>query len=618
MLSSLEIFSGKATNTVCNAYIIRRIFYFIADGILNEIMRQLLLSILLLFAGLAHAQKPGYQEKLYYTCKIWGFVKYYHSEVSVCKVNWDSVLVSRFPAIKAAVGITAFNNELDTLLKAAGPMALAATPAPLRTPGLKHNLDLAWIHDPLLRSDVQSALDMIKHNFRPHAGCWVQYNDYTTGSRSYLLFPHDSMTDVPGAGRVLPPEPVRALLLFKYWNILRYFNPYNDVLDQPWDSTLYREVLPVVTAADPKVFYLSFRKVVAGLDDAHAEGFTYNSYVDTPLNYYAPRLALRYVAGQYMVVRSGINGIGIGDVIDSVAGISIPDKEKNMRPYLSAGNEAVLHRTISKYLLNGSKDSPLSLVVSDRSGMRHTVNTIRAAYIYDKWFLDDYYPVDSSAAVHWKILNGNTGYVHMGNLAKTEVEAMYHELRDLPAIIFDIRNYPQGTLWQLAPLMFPGERTIAAFSTPDINYPGAYTWEPVTMGVNGNLNAYKGKVIILVNELTQSQAEYTCMGLKAMNDVTVVGSQTAGTDGNITYFKLTADLQTGFTTLGTYYADGGKTQRIGIIPDVPVAPTRPGIIAGRDEVLENALEIAAAAIKANGSAPLVPPATIPAPKTATD
>jgi C-terminal processing protease CtpA/Prc len=45
------------------------------------------------------------------------------------------------------------------------------------------------------------------------------------------------------------------------------------------------------------------------------------------------------------------------------------------------------------------------------------------------------------------------------------------------------------------------------------------------------------------------------------------------------------------TGIGVYYPDGTETQRIGIIPDIKVKPTIEGIRAGKDEVLEKAMEV---------------------------
>ncbi len=87
-------------------------------------------------------------------------------------------------------------------------------------------------------------------------------------------------------------------------------------------------------------------------------------------------------------------------------------------------------------------------------------------------------------------------------------------------------------------------------------------------------------------------AEYSCMILENMERSIKIGSQTSGADGNITYFKLSNDIQVGYTSLGVYYPNGEITQRTGIEPDIQVSPTRAGIRRHRDEVLEKALEVA--------------------------
>ncbi|WP_206367765.1 hypothetical protein [Sphingobacterium chungjuense] len=43
--------------------------------------------------------------------------------------------------------------------------------------------------------------------------------------------------------------------------------------------------------------------------------------------------------------------------------------------------------------------------------------------------------------------------------------------------------------------------------------------------------------------------------------------------------------------IGVYYPDGTETQRVGVAPDIEVKPTIDGIKAGRDELLEKAIEL---------------------------
>jgi C-terminal processing protease CtpA/Prc len=69
----------------------------------------------------------------------------------------------------------------------------------------------------------------------------------------------------------------------------------------------------------------------------------------------------------------------------------------------------------------------------------------------------------------------------------------------------------------------------------------------------------------------------------------VIGSTTAGADGNVSQIDLPGGLRTMISGIGVFYPDKRPTQRIGIVPDVEVRPTVAGIRAGRDEVLEEAL-----------------------------
>ncbi len=96
-------------------------------------------------------------------------------------------------------------------------------------------------------------------------------------------------------------------------------------------------------------------------------------------------------------------------------------------------------------------------------------------------------------------------------------------------------------------------------------------------------------MVILVNEVTQSQAETTVMMLKQHPKAKVIGGYTSGANGDVISFNI-AGLETCFTGLGAYYPNGRETQRIGIIPDIIVRPTVKGIQQGKDEIMERALE----------------------------
>jgi hypothetical protein len=535
-------------------------------------------------------QNPTYQQKLYYTCKVWGFVKYYHSRVNWCEVNWDSVLVSTLPLVKNAVTSNDFNSALASLISAAGPMDIDTSPSPdTLPPELKRNLRFGWINDPIFRSDIKVLLDTIKNNFRPRWICWV-HNNTNIPNIGYLLFPHDSLMINSDTKTNYPDEFTRLLLVLKYWNIINYFYPYNYVQDVPWDSTLYNSVMSISTAADYISFYKSFKKMSANIQDAHVEGLTWDSEYNIYGGSYYPRLVLKYTQNKYVVVKSGYGAISKGDIIVSIDSLTTMQWEDNLRPYISAGNPSVFRRQMCWDIIRGLQSSNIQIEYKDSLNNDYSLSATRD-FSYDSWYTS-YYPNDSLRTAKWKKWNCNVGYVNMGILMTSDVDTIYSILKNTSSIIFDLRNYPNGTAWPIANLIYPHHTCFSKLALPDVTYPGTFSWYNDYLGYNGNPGYYQGHVIILCNQETQSQAEFSCMILKAMPNSTIIGSQTAGTDGDVTSFKLSQDIRTGFTALGVYYPNGDSTERIGIVPDSVVYITAEGVRQGRDEVLEKALQVA--------------------------
>ncbi len=128
----------------------------------------------------------------------------------------------------------------------------------------------------------------------------------------------------------------------------------------------------------------------------------------------------------------------------------------------------------------------------------------------------------------------------------------------------------------------------ARFTVGDPTNPGAFTWtEPLAL--KPVRPVFPGRVAILIDEVSLSQAEYTATAFSAGPRAVVVGSSTAGADGNVSPIPLPGGLQTLISGIGVFYPDKTPTQRIGIVPDIVATPTVEGIRERRDEVLEAAL-----------------------------
>ncbi|RZJ86749.1 MAG: hypothetical protein EOO60_13050 [Hymenobacter sp.] len=185
-------------------------------------------------------------------------------------------------------------------------------------------------------------------------------------------------------------------------------------------------------------------------------------------------------------------------------------------------------------------------------------------------------------------------YRSLGRIKAAQLPQMRQQLGQTKGIILDMRAYPSDQVFfELIALFQDRARPFAADVAPDLTYPGRFKPLPVAIAPPGVAPPYTGRLLLLVNEETQSTAEFLAMALRTTPPALVVGSTTAGTDGDVAEVVLPGNVRLRMTTVGVYYPDGRETQRVGIVPDVVVHPTIAGIQEGHDEVLETALKLVA-------------------------
>jgi carboxyl-terminal processing protease len=271
-----------------------------------------------------------------------------------------------------------------------------------------------------------------------------------------------------------------------------------------------------------------------------------------------------------------------------VNGRPVRDIVKERLPLVNGGNVAVRIRNLNaRNYITGGEDSVVVLDVL-RKGEKITSRERR-------YLFQEFNYVSKPDTLAWKLLDAKTGYVNMGLLERNDVQKMFSDLSETEAIIFDIRNYPKSTYPAIAEHLFESKKDFAALTYPDLNYPGAFAWHKTASIGPGAFSKpswiYEGKVILIVNETTQSHAEYTTMAFQALPKTITVGSQTSAADGNASSLYLPGNYFTYMTGLGVFYPDGTQTQRVGVKIDVPVKVTVRGLVEGRDEYMEKVSEI---------------------------
>jgi C-terminal processing protease CtpA/Prc len=159
-------------------------------------------------------------------------------------------------------------------------------------------------------------------------------------------------------------------------------------------------------------------------------------------------------------------------------------------------------------------------------------------------------------------------------------------------LIIDLSCYPsQFIVYSLGEYLMPDSTSNVKFTKTSLKNPGLFTYNNTVKVGKNNKEYFKGKVVTIVNERTQSQAEFITMALRVAPKAIVIGSTKAGADGNVSDFFLPGGIKTMISGIGVYYPAGKETQLIGIIPEIEVKPTIKEILEGRDELLEKAIEI---------------------------
>ena len=88
-----------------------------------------------------------------------------------------------------------------------------------------------------------------------------------------------------------------------------------------------------------------------------------------------------------------------------------------------------------------------------------------------------------------------------------------------------------------------------------------------------------------------SAGETCAMFLQSHENATVIGTNTAGANGNVIYIPLPGYLRATFSSVGVAYPNGEIIQKQGVKIDHIVKPTLDGVKQGKDELLEYAVEM---------------------------
>jgi C-terminal processing protease CtpA/Prc len=512
--------------------------------------------------------------------KVWGFLKYYHPTVTAGHRHWDYELFRVLPEVLSAPDRSVANRVIGRWVDSLGAVSRCHPCARLDETELQFGPDLDWIaNTELLGSELSQKLMSIRDNRVPAQQFFVSKIS-TAGNPS---FDHEL-----GYAQIkLPDFGFQLLALYRFWNIFEYWSPYRNVVGEGWTSIL-EEFIPRVAAADSADSYRQeLVALTARAHDGHANLWR-SLDIRPPMGNCRLPISVRFIENLPTVTGLSTPNVDstaeieVGDVITQLDGVSTSKLIESWKPYYAASNDTGRLDDIARSMTRGKcGDSEIAVRRGDKE-FNVRIKRMTPSIAQNEAFHDLPGPT-------FRLLSKDVAYLKLSSVKAGDCATYVNAAADTQGLIIDVRNYPsEFVVFALGSLLVEAETPFALFTEGDLTTPGAFHWTP-PVSLSPTKPHYTGKIVILADETSISQAEYTIMAFRSAHRAIIVGSQTKGADGNVSPFSLPGGLNTLISGIGVFYPDKRPTQRVGIVPDVEVKPTIGGIRASRDEVLEEAV-----------------------------
>lgn len=364
------------------------------------------------------------------------------------------------------------------------------------------------------------------------------------------------------------------------WNVYRHFYPYFADAAVDWDARLRPQLQRAFGAASRAAEADALRLLVADARDGHGrlndmrQGNTSGTVGTLPV-------LVALVESQVVVVASRDATIPAGTIVSAIDGVSARDRFEALAS-VHSGTTQWRQFGASQELVMCTNGTPVRLTVDAGRGPVDRVVPCEALQR----------PAETRPAQFAELKPG-VRYVDLSSAKTTDLAPALEMLAHATAVVFDLRGYPTDAgAWLLPHLVAEPEHDrwmhVAKITGPFGQSAG---WQDVGWNVAPTAPKLSGKIVFLTDGRAISYAESVMGYIHDRHLATIVGSTTAGTNGNVASFSVPGGFNITFTGMRVTGHDGVAVHHlVGVKPDIEIVPTIAGLRAGKDEVLERALE----------------------------
>lgn len=370
-------------------------------------------------------------------------------------------------------------------------------------------------------------------------------------------------------------EETRIGAVITAWNIFQHFYPYFDVIETDWDTVLTKSLSKVLEDKDEIDCMNTLKSMIYQLHDGH--GFVWHPVIG---NAKSLPVLFEYIDNKIVVVETANNLLKRGDILLEVDG----NQAKNMLFEEEKSWSGTPQHRMNQALryFTYKNDTIVSKLKIQRDGSILNISVDRKSP----------FPEYSTPESLTKMDNG----IYYIDLAKSTLEDMNDQINEMSkakGIIFDVRGYPKNSheiighmidepvlslKWNIPQIIYPDQENLVGYDTS-----GRWVIQP-------KKPKFQGKTVFLTNENAISYSESYLGIIKHYKLAEIIGSSTAGANGNTNPFSTIGGFYLSWTGMKVLKQDGSQHHLIGVEPTIVVEPTMQGIRKGEDEVLEKAIE----------------------------
>jgi len=359
------------------------------------------------------------------------------------------------------------------------------------------------------------------------------------------------------------------------WNIFQHFYPYFDVVQTDWDSVLSKTLIDVQDNQNDRDCLITLRQITAALQDGHAK-IMHPSEKELK----ALPAIFDYIEDQIVVVSTNSDQLQKGDIILELDGESAKQLLFDCEKTESGSPQWKKQKALRSFSIDDSTKISDVMIKREDQIIKISIDRKLPLPEYDR-------PGNLSE------IKDNIYYVNLGKATIQEIESQIQEISKAKGVVFDLRGMPNGNhdvisymidqpvhspKWNIPQVIYPDQENIVGYGT------SSWSIEPKQPRI-------QGKIVFLTDKSAISYAE-TFMGfIEHYKLAEIIGSTTAGANGNVNFATTMGGFQFRWTGMKVLKQDDTQHHLVGIKPTIPMEPTIKGIREGRDELLEKAIEI---------------------------